>query len=411
MASAPKQPVIIVGAGVVGLALAQGLKKEGIPFIVFDRDEHIDACGHGWAITLWALEALGHCLPARLLARLEEIEIDPTDDRKQGGTFTMYNLKTAEPTMKVTLSHQRRIDREKLRKLLCDGIDVQWNKTLKDFTETDKGMLVSFEDGTSVLGSLVVGVDGAQSKVRQQLCPTTHELHQLPIRFLGTTIKMSPEEAKVFTELDKLMFQATHPDTGTFFWYALLGAPAVNGSDNTSDPHYRCQLNISWPVKTPDDEIPATNAGRVRKIKLLAEVFEARFKKPVMDIPEDLNIVEIKFRKWPVLPWPTLGGKITLAGDAAHAMTMYRGEAANHGITDANVLKDNLVKMWASEGGISQDEALQSYEANMRPRTLWSVNASRQAWLDSHDHEKSNVGSGLVSVQEANKVAVPISVG
>ncbi|KAM0548759.1 hypothetical protein ACHAPJ_009755 [Fusarium lateritium] len=411
MASAPKLPVIIIGAGVVGLALAQGLKKEGIPFIVFDRDEHIDARGHGWAITLWALEALGQCLPARLLARLEEIEVDPTDTRKQGGSFTMYNLKTAEPTMTVTLSHQRRINREKLRKLLCDGVDVQWNKTFKSFAETDRGMLVSFEDGTSVLGSLVVGVDGAQSKVRQQLCPETHELHQLPIRFLGTTIKMSAEEAKVFTELDKLMFQATHPDTSTFFWYALLDTPAVNGSDKTSDPHYRCQLNISWPVKAPEDETPTTNAARVQKLKQLAEAFEPRFKKPVMDIPEDLKIVEIKVREWPVLPWPTFGGKITLAGDAAHAMTMYRGEAANHGITDARVLKDNLVKMWASEGLVSQEQAIESFEAEMRPRTLWSVKASRQACLDSHDHEKINKGSGLVSVQEGNKVAIPISVG
>ncbi|KAL2841013.1 hypothetical protein BJY01DRAFT_249723 [Aspergillus pseudoustus] len=250
--------------------------------------------------------------------------------------FETQNAKT----MTVSLTHHRRIDREKLRKLLCDGIDVQWNKTFDSFRETEQEILVSFKDGRSVLGSLVVGADGAQSMIRKQLCPDTHELRQLPIRFLGTTIKLSPEDAKVFTSLDKLMFQATHP------------------------------LNISWPVRGPDNETPNTNPARIAKLKALAEAFEPRFRKPVMSIPDDAKVVEIKVRKWPVLDWPTLGGKITLTCDATHAMTMYRGEAANHGITDASVLKENLVKMWASEGLITQAQALETFEAEMRPRTL-----------------------------------------
>ena len=48
--------ILISGAGVVGLLLAQSLKKLNIPYEIFDRDESISARGQGWGITIhWAL--------------------------------------------------------------------------------------------------------------------------------------------------------------------------------------------------------------------------------------------------------------------------------------------------------------------------------------------------------------------
>lgn len=50
MSSPPK--VLIVGAGLSGLALAQALRRQAIPFRIFERDEALDARDGGWAIAV-----------------------------------------------------------------------------------------------------------------------------------------------------------------------------------------------------------------------------------------------------------------------------------------------------------------------------------------------------------------------
>lgn len=44
--------IIIIGAGLGGLMLAQALRKRGISFEIFERDEHENARQQGWALGL-----------------------------------------------------------------------------------------------------------------------------------------------------------------------------------------------------------------------------------------------------------------------------------------------------------------------------------------------------------------------
>jgi 2-polyprenyl-6-methoxyphenol hydroxylase-like FAD-dependent oxidoreductase len=292
-----------------------------------------------------------------------------------------------------------------------DGINVQWNKSIAAFESTPSGVKVVFEDGTNTEGRLLVGADGSTSKVRRILCPETGFLYQLPIRFLGATVRLTPAEMAPLRALDPLLFQGCHPETSTYLWFATLDTPEVNGSRGDSE-YYSAQLNISWPVKSPADEVPATNVEKLQKMKDLADVFEPRLKKAVQNIPEGTEIVEIKLADWPCLKWP-FDGKATLLGDAAHAMTMCecdcsqvrlgpllisvpdRGEAANHGITDARLLHDQLVEV--SLGNISQLNAIEKYETEMRDRTSWAVLMSRQACLDAHDFKNLNKESAILA--------------
>lgn len=82
MATSTK-PIIVVGAGLVGLTLAQALKTAGLPFEIYDRDGSIDERPAGWGITMhWALPALEACLPPRLFAQLPSIQVDPVEGAK-----------------------------------------------------------------------------------------------------------------------------------------------------------------------------------------------------------------------------------------------------------------------------------------------------------------------------------------
>lgn len=379
----------------VGLVLAQALKKQGIAFIIFDRDEHIDARGHGWGITIhWALEALKNCLPSSLFEKLNTIQVDPEQGRKDTGQFLFLNVKTAEPVFQIPPSPRLRINREKFRKLLLEGIEVQWNKALENFEVNNLGVVASFKGGSRVSGSMLVGADGANSKLRRVLCPDTGSLNQLPIRFLGATVKLTPSEIEPLRGFDPLLFQGCHPETGTFLWFSTLDTPEVNGSSGSNE-YFSAQLNMSWPVKGPGDEVPASNEEKLKKMKEMSSTFETRLSTAIQRIPDDTEIMEIRLADWPCLHWPSSDGKVTLIGDAAHAMTMYRGEAANHGITDALDLCQSLTAM--VKDGKSLKLRIHEFETEMRERTSWAVLMSRQACLDAHDFSSLNADSAILA--------------
>jgi 2-polyprenyl-6-methoxyphenol hydroxylase-like FAD-dependent oxidoreductase len=320
---APRLPIIIVGAGVVGLTLAQSLKAQGIPFEIYERDTHIERA-KGWGITIhWALPALKACLPQALFDRLATIQVDPQQGLKDTGRFLFLDLATAEPRYVIPPSPRLRINRMKFRALLAEGINVNWNKRISNFDfDSDDSVQVKFADGSSTKGSLLVGADGSGSRTRRLLVgEEVGKLNQLPVRFMGVTVRLTPTEAKPLRDIDPLLFQGCHPDTGAYLWYSTLSTPEVNGSTG-EDEFYEGQLNMSWIVKSPADEVPISNAEKISKMKEMAKSFEASLRKAVNDIPEDSEVLEIKLQDWPTLEWPTHNGRVTLVGDAAHAMTM-----------------------------------------------------------------------------------------
>jgi len=283
------------------------------------------------------------CLPPALFERLETIQVDPEQGRRDTGQFLFLNLANAEAVFQIPPAPRRRINREKFRKLLLDGIDVRWNKSIATFQVTFSGVQVTFKDGTKSEGRLLVGADGSTSKVRRTLCPDSGSLYQLPIRFLGATVRLSPADMAPLRALDPLLFQGCHPETSTYLWFATLDTPEVNGSQGASE-YYSAQLNISWPVRSLADEVPASNAEKLQKMKDLAGVFELRLKKAVQNIPDGTDILEIKLADWPCLQWP-FDGKVTLIGDAAHAMTMCKSCGFQYHWT---YFADHFFRSWRS---------------------------------------------------------------
>lgn len=66
-----QQHVLVVGGGLVGLTIAQGLKKRGIPCTVFERDAGQHGRLQGWSITIhWSLSALEQVLPREVFDEL-----------------------------------------------------------------------------------------------------------------------------------------------------------------------------------------------------------------------------------------------------------------------------------------------------------------------------------------------------
>lgn len=122
--------ILIVGAGVSGLLLAQYLRKTGVPFRIFERDGDLASRGLGWGLTLhWSLPALRSLLPEHLLLRLPEAYVDRTAvEEGKASTFPFFNLSTGElkaSTPTAPESQRIRVNRAGFRRLLATGLDIQ----------------------------------------------------------------------------------------------------------------------------------------------------------------------------------------------------------------------------------------------------------------------------------------------
>jgi 2-polyprenyl-6-methoxyphenol hydroxylase-like FAD-dependent oxidoreductase len=123
-------PVIIIGAGISGLLLAQQLRKSRIPFEIFERDSDLLTRGVGWGLTLhWSLPALKELLPKELFAQLPNTYVDRAAvERGESSTFPYYDLSTGErkySSPRAVESQRIRVTRERLRTLLATGIEVK----------------------------------------------------------------------------------------------------------------------------------------------------------------------------------------------------------------------------------------------------------------------------------------------
>jgi 2-polyprenyl-6-methoxyphenol hydroxylase-like FAD-dependent oxidoreductase len=81
-------------------------------------------------------------------------------------------------------------------------------------------------------------------------------------------------------------------------------------------------------------------------------------------------------------------------------MTMYRGEAANHGILDVYHLVQSLQTF--HDGKKPQKQALEEYESELRQRTNPAVLLSRQACLDAHDFNGLDRHSAVLKQRAIN---------
>lgn len=319
--------VLIVGAGIVGLTLGQALKQKNIPFEIYERDATPDARGQGWAITLhWALEYMWKMLPQETLERIQAVQVDPDVARNDNGNFLFINLETGEPKYKIPPSTRWRVNREKTRRALLQGIEehVHWGRRVIGLnlpSDSNQVQLV-FADQTTVTGRIAVGVEGSRSMVRQILRPDSFNNTPLGINFTGVAVDLTPEQIEPLRAMDPLLFQGCHPPTGAFFWFSMLETPKVNGTVGTAAERYRAQICMSWPVQGPEDEVAVTSEARLANMKRRAQGFVPFLQETVERIPEGTPVTEIKLADWECLSWDNHAGRVTLAGDAAHAMTM-----------------------------------------------------------------------------------------
>jgi 2-polyprenyl-6-methoxyphenol hydroxylase-like FAD-dependent oxidoreductase len=360
-------PVIIIGAGVSGLTLAQACQKKNIPFRIFERDDSASLSQRrveGKGLTeCWPLNVLKDALPDELAMHLSECHASRGAlSFGEEDHYDTFNLETAEPTREK--STRIRLSQEKFRKLLLTGIEVQCSKTLTEISVVDGLVEATFSDGTSETGSILIGCDGNDSTVRRIMHPQGHPKPQL--RHLLATTNYPASEVSAIRNLHPFFLRCTQPGTDILL---LITFFEHTSEDSHADDTTKSQLLLQWPYRSnwlgrvdPTD-CPNTKIGQRALLKHLSDSWAEPFRSFIQNMPRDTDIRPADFSDGHIGYSASLGAGVTLAGSAAN-LAPQLDEGAESSSRSVRLLLEALEKMYAASG----DFDWEAYEDTLREK-------------------------------------------
>jgi 2-polyprenyl-6-methoxyphenol hydroxylase-like FAD-dependent oxidoreductase len=374
----PNLSIMIVGAGTGGLCLAHGLKGAGLDVRVFERDTTPTDRLQGYRLHISAIgnRALKRCLSPEVFegfARASAISNTAVSFfDSQLNRLLRIAIAPREPG---SIASERPISRIALRKILLEGLDehVTFGRTFTHYELLPGGRVAAhFQDGSSASGDVLIGADGASSRVRGQLLPLARRsetgIAAISGKFsLNDSVKRSVPAA-VFD--GPTLVLGPH---GCFLFASAVEYPP--GADRTFDG----DEYVMWGFSAPKTDLSGGHnlnqlSGAQAKALVLAQLkgwAPALVELVERADPETMTTFDVKSAN-PVNPWPT--GRVTLLGDALHNMTPFRGMGANMALRDAGALCDALVKVDRQQENLIS--SLAAYEREMIDTGFAAVNSS-----------------------------------
>jgi salicylate hydroxylase len=391
--------VIIIGGGIGGLTLAQGLKKSGVGFAVYERDRTVTDRLQGYRVHIspTGSAALHDCLPAHLFDAFVRTCGKPS----QGIHFVTERMKVLfalnelnAPKRFGAVAQHRSVSRITLRQVLLSGLDdvVHFGKTFVRYEEAPTGRIVAhFEDGTTAEGDVLVAADGGGSRVRRQFLPHAERIDTGFVGIAGKVFLDNESRNRIAPLLGNGMTLASGKG-GYSLFVALQQIDGVAADDfgrsaaPVADLHLdNSRSYLMWAFGARREklgldghDIDRLSGKELRSIALgvmSARSWDERFQTLVRLANADtINALAIR-TSVPVEAWQTR--RVTLLGDAIHSMTPYRGIGANVALKDATRLRDALVA--AVRGDRPLLEAIHDYESNMVAYGFRAVRTSLHA--------------------------------
>ncbi|MFD4639430.1 FAD-dependent oxidoreductase [Lentzea sp. NPDC058436] len=363
--------VLIIGAGTGGLCLAHGLKKAGVDVAVFERDRTPRSMliGYRVGISPDGSKALHSCLPPEVFAEFVRTTARPP--RK----IVMRTEKYGEllvgdiPTDREDSRSEKSVSRIAMRTALLGGLDdvVRFDRTFTHFRQNDDGTVTAFfDDGTAETGDVLVGADGAQSKVRRQYLPHARVI-DTGITSVAGKLPLTEENAKLLPPLADGGITLLFGPNGEF---VIIHVMRFDGTGVEDD-------YIMWGYAASHDKFPDMNGMSQAELKQVVLNLTPRFHPDLRRLfalatPE--TVFQIRVRTSERLkPWQP--SNVTMIGDSVHLMTPGRGIGANTALRDAELLSRKL-----TEAAVGKDvvQAISEYEQEMIEYGFAAVEASRE---------------------------------
>jgi 2-polyprenyl-6-methoxyphenol hydroxylase-like FAD-dependent oxidoreductase len=387
--------VAIIGGGIGGLTLAQGLRKAGISVAVYERDLTPTDRVQGYRVHInpTGSRALHACLPPRLFDQFARSCGRPSRAIKFLTEQMGVLLSVGDDLVPQTdpIGKHRSVSRTSLRQVLLEGLEgtVHFGKAFVRYEECDQGVVAHFADGATAEGNILVAADGGSSRVRRQLSPHAERIDTGVIGIAGKVFLDDGNRGHIAPELLEGM-SLVSAKGGYSLFIALQEVDSAaskrsrdRGIDGADDPHFDdTRSYLMWALGAQRQKFGLNgNADALRGEPLRAIALEAmagwddRFKALVRLADADtINVLAIRTSR-PVAPWHTQ--RVTLLGDAIHSMTPYRGIGANIALKDAARLRDALCSV--DRGAAPLIDALGGYETGMIDYGFKAVHESLRA--------------------------------
>ncbi|XP_010030375.3 monooxygenase 2 [Eucalyptus grandis] len=357
------EEVVIVGAGIAGLATAVALKKVGVQALVLERSEGLRAVGA--ALTLFpnawhALDALG------ISDKLTSIYTPffkgyVTDVKTKAIQEVRYGASNGNGDQQIA------VNRKVLSEVLAEELPpntIRFSSKLTSIeTQVEQGSsicILALEDGTIIKSKVVIGCDGVHSRVARWLgLGPPVDSGRSAIRGLAVYPRGHGlnQEFQQFVDVSKRAGFVPLNDK-EIYWFLLCKVPPKD-ADHGGDPD-----SILREV-----------------IDNLAEDFPPLY----LDVvghsdPSTLTWGPLLFRHpWDVVLGNLARANITVAGDAMHPMTPDLGQGAGSALEDAVVLGRLIGSSISKLGKLETREvglALKSYVGERRWRAATLITAS-----------------------------------
>ena len=363
-----QKPILISGAGIASLLLARSLQRSQIPYRIFERDASIVFRAQGYRLRLSAvgLEAIENVLGAEGFARFY------ARCGKTGGAgfaaidpLTGETLGTESPLVSNEALTSRDgkivgISRGDMRSLFLEGCEdhIRWSHHVKGYEVTDSGVKAIFADGSkSEEGSLLVGGEGVKSAVAQQLSNGKIKVFDLGSRGIHG---QAPTTA--FKGLGEGVFRFVDEKSNPAGKVFLMTNVRPEDMDNPN-------IEFGWTmgaapgvIAPPNEDYTITGKPAADMAKSLTKHWHARVK-PLFD---NMNVENAAFWKITcsnpegVPEWKN-EPRVTVIGDAVHAMTPAGGNGANTAVRDSALLGRLLAEAGGFREGLTAE-----YEKEMR---------------------------------------------
>ncbi len=370
--------VIIAGAGLGGLCLAQGLKKAGIDFTVFEKDASFNSRTQGYRIRIdyAGQQSLAACLPADLYAAFENSAALPAPVYTMDTRMQALENKWVDQWIKDEreIPADLKADRHTLRRVLITGIEDQvvFDKDLTGYqVQPDQRIQCFFADGETITADLLVIANGAASALTGSCFPGTR-LHDTGNVCIYGKVQwdeqrrqlLSPGTSVIFGEniagiIDVMTFNrdlhtiVTPPED--YLYWALIGQRSSFGMQR--DQSLRQSVaELQEAITQATSTFPAA----------LDPLFSGAAVTASAIVPVRHSVQGRRAGHAPV----------TVMGDAIHTMSPAAGLGANTALRDAAALTAHLKK--SIDGGLSLMSTLLNYEDQMLTYSAEAIAASKK---------------------------------
>ena len=335
---------IIAGAGIGGLTAAAALQRVGFEVEIYERATELRAVGSGLAFTCNALTALRSAGIRLDIEQQARHWTDLTFKTRRGRSIRTLHYRHFVERFGVPMLAVHRADIQASLRAQLAGDPITYGATATGYTRDGAGVRVSFSNGMTAHGDLLIGADGFHSAIRRQIVGPEQPRDGGYICWLATPAfthpVVTPGYAAHYWGRGE-RFGLADIGGGRVYWWGTKNMPPDQARDWKGDKAEIARVYAKW---APE----------------IGAVIEAT--------PED-SIINIPAQDRPFSDhWGD--GPVTLLGDAAHPMMTRLGQGANMAVEDGVVLARCLADAPDVESG------LRRYEQARQPRTRALVEAS-----------------------------------